>query len=141
MSTTPNDPGGYGGGGAGYGGAPSYGSTPSGGSGTNVMGIIALVVGILGLVLAFCTLGIAGIVGGLVAVALGVIGRNKAKRGEVGGAGLALGGLIVGAIAVVVGIGVLIFGLFILNEADGIQSCSTLPVEEQQACIEDSINN
>lgn len=86
--------------------SPVYGGPqPSGG--TNVMAIISLIAGILSIP-TFCT--VAGaIILGLVAVVLGFLGRNQAKNtGQ--GAGIALAGIITGAIGIVLG---LIYVLFI----------------------------
>ena len=103
-----------------YGGAPGgYGAPASeprpygapagahGGSPKNGFGIAALVLGILGLLSWFFLIG--GLFG-LVAVVLGFLGRGRAKRGEATNGGVALAGIITGALAVLltilVGVGV-----------------------------------
>ncbi len=134
MTTTPNDPGGYGGGG--YGGAPSYGSTPAGGSRSNVMAIIAIVAGVLA-ILASCLWFIAAPLG-IAAIVLGVLGRGKAKRGEAGGGGLAMAGIITGAIGLVLTVVLTLVGVSILNQFEDCTDPS-LTAEEQQACVEEQV--
>ncbi|MFE3741919.1 DUF4190 domain-containing protein [Streptomyces sp. NPDC059134] len=89
--------------GAGY-GYPGYASTPYSGYGqtgwqqtpSNGMGITALVLGILAVV-TFCFWGI-GIILGVLALIFGFVGRGRAQRGEANNAGMALAGIILGAI-------------------------------------------
>jgi len=85
-------------------GAPGYGygwpglqQPPS-----NGMGVTALVLGIVSAVV-FCLWPLA-ILLGVLAVIFGVIGRRKAHRGEATNGGMALAGLICGAVGVVLGI-------------------------------------
>jgi hypothetical protein len=96
-------------------GAPAF-STPGGGfqpsqggsgSGSNGMAIAALITGILGLV-TFWLCGFGGLLG-IVAVVLGVLGLQKAKK-EPGEPqkGLAIGGIVTGALAIVLGAGIFI---------------------------------
>ncbi|GAB4068058.1 hypothetical protein GCM10028777_25930 [Angustibacter speluncae] len=134
MTTPPNDPGGYGGG-AGYGGAPSYG-TPAGGSRTNVMAIIAIIAGVLAII-ASCLWFVAGPLG-IAAIVLGVLGRGKAKRGEAGGGGLAMAGIITGAIGLVLTIVLTLIGVSFLNQFENCTDPS-LTAEEQQACVEEQV--
>ncbi len=82
---------------------PGPASTPP----TNTKATSALVVGISTLVLSWCCgLGLAG----LVAVVLGVKARSeiRASAGTQGGEGVALAGIVTGAVAVVVGLLVLV---------------------------------
>lgn len=134
MTTPPNDPGGYGGG-AGYGGAPSYG-TPAGGSRTNVMAIIAIIAGVLSII-ASCLWFVAGPLG-IAAIVLGVLGRGKAKRGEAGGGGLAMAGIITGAIGLVLTIVLTLVGVSLFNQLEDCTDPSLTP-EAQQACVEDQL--
>ncbi|MGI5167322.1 DUF4190 domain-containing protein [Spirillospora sp. CA-253888] len=77
-----------------YGGAPyGYGSQPASGS-TNTMAIASLVCGIVGLFLC-------GPVS-LAAIVLGHMSLGRIKRSGEGGRGLAMGGLILGYIALVI---------------------------------------
>jgi len=65
----------------------------------NGLGIAALVVAIIALLGSFSIIG--GIIGGVVAVILGVIGRGRAKRGEANNGGVALAGVILGVISII----------------------------------------
>lgn len=92
MSSTPygSDAPGSNAPGPGYsGGAPSR-SLPQG------LAVASLVLGILGILTSLIFVG--GLLG-LIAVILGVVALGKAKRGEAGGRGLAIGGIVTGAIA------------------------------------------
>lgn len=66
----------------------------------NGLGIAALVVAVIALLGSFSIVG--GILGGIVAVILGVIGRSRVKSGEANNGGVALAGIILGAIAIIV---------------------------------------
>ena len=108
-------------------GPPSYGSPPQPGYGqppyspqygygqpptTNGKATIALVVGISSLVLSFCCVGIIGIV----AVVLGVKARNEisSSGGRQTGDGMALAGIITGAVAVLISLAlVVLIGILI----------------------------
>jgi len=84
---------------------PRYG--PSGLPTTNAKATASLVVGIGSLVLSWCCgLGVVGVV----AIVLGIKARSEIKysRGTQEGDGMALGGIITGAIAVVLGVLVLV---------------------------------
>ncbi|GHK04706.1 hypothetical protein SY2F82_65030 [Streptomyces sp. Y2F8-2] len=83
----------YGSQGAGY-GWPGMPLPPS-----NGMGIASLVLGVISLVL-FCLWPVALIVG-VLAVIFGIIGRRRAGRGEATNGGMALAGLICGAVGFV----------------------------------------
>jgi Domain of unknown function (DUF4190) len=96
---------------AGYPGYPGYGTpvmVPS--QRTNGMAIAAMVVSLVSLPGLFCY-GVGGIVIGMVGAILGHVARRQVtERGE-GGSGMALAGIIIGWIAVAVG--VVVLGLFI----------------------------
>jgi hypothetical protein len=64
------------------------------------LGISALIVAILGLLLSWSVVG--GVVLGVVAVILGFVGRGRFKAGEASNGGVALAGIVLGALAVVV---------------------------------------
>lgn len=82
-------------------GAPAYGA-PAPRTG---MAIAALVVGILSFLLAWVPfVGWLGVVGGVVAVVLGVLVVTGAARGVRGGRGMGVTGLVVGGLAVVLGL-------------------------------------
>lgn len=65
----------------------------------NGLGIASLVVAIVGLLSVF-----GGILLGVVAVILGVIGRGRAKRGEATNGGVAMAGIVLGVLSIVVSI-------------------------------------
>jgi hypothetical protein len=65
----------------------------------NGTGTAALVVAMVGLVLCWSVIG--GIICGVVAVALGFVGRTKATRGEADNGGIATAGTALGVVAVV----------------------------------------
>lgn len=79
---------------------------------TNGKAIAALVTGISALVLSMCCLGIAGVV----AIFLGVQARNEiaTSGGRQDGEGLALGGIITGALATLVSVAILAFVIIAL---------------------------
>ncbi len=131
MSTIPNDPNS-----GGYGGAPSYGSAPAAGSGSNPMAIVALVLGILSILTA-CFWFVAGPLG-IAAIVLGFLGRGKAKRGEARQGGLAMAGLVTGAIGLVLTIVLTVAGISLLNQ---VEDCTdpSLSQEEQTQCVEDRL--
>jgi hypothetical protein len=95
----------YGGGYAGYPGYQGYGQPGWQQGPANGMGITAMVLGIIATVL-FCFYGL-GIVLGILALIFGFIGRGRARRGEATNGGMALAGIILGAI------GTLVSALFI----------------------------
>jgi hypothetical protein len=68
----------------------------------NGLGVAALVLAILGLV--FCWTVIGGIMLGIVAVIIGIVGRGRAKRGEATNGGVALAGALLGVLAVIVSV-------------------------------------
>ena len=82
--------------------APAYGypgyPQPQQGAG---MAITAMVLGIAALVLCWSAFG--GLVLGLLAVVFGIVALRRARRGEAGGQGRAIAGLITGAIGLVLG--------------------------------------
>ncbi|MGB3476394.1 MAG: DUF4190 domain-containing protein [Mycobacterium sp.] len=69
----------------------------------NGAGIAALIVAIAGIVTALSVIG--GVALGLAAIVLGIIGRGRVKRGEADNGGVALAGIVLGALAVIAGIG------------------------------------
>ncbi|MFD3331413.1 DUF4190 domain-containing protein [Streptomyces sp. NPDC058700] len=79
----------------GYPGQPGYPQSPS-----NGMGTTSMVLGIIS-VAGFCMYGL-GVVLGILALIFGVIGLKKAGRGEATNRGMALAGVILGAIGTLV---------------------------------------
>ncbi|MFI6052339.1 hypothetical protein ACIBCO_19915 [Streptomyces violascens] len=100
----------------GYPGYPGAGQQPAYGypgwtgmpAPQNGFGIAAMVLGIAACVLMFCSVGIAGIVLGTLALIFGLLGKNRVGRGEANNRGQALTGIIMGIIGIVLGIGLLV---------------------------------
>ncbi len=128
----------YGPPGGGYGASSGYGGQPPV-QASNGIGIAALVVGILALPLSILFFPL-GLILGIVAIVLGIVGIRKAKRGEATNKGMAITGVVTGAVALVIAILVTIFvvGLFSSDEFQNILECTqqAQTVEEQQACQE-----
>jgi len=93
---------------------------------------VALVLGILGILGAFVTVGVLGVLLGIPAIVLGVMGRRKVKRGRtMQHGGLAMGGLVTGIISTVLGvilIALLVVGIAFLSSNPGFQE----DIERQQ---------
>ncbi|MFJ8669974.1 DUF4190 domain-containing protein [Streptomyces sp. NPDC093600] len=97
--------------GYGYPGYPAYGAPGYGAGGygqpgwqqppSNGMGTAAMVLGIVA-VFGFCLYGF-GIVLGILALIFGIIGVKKAGRGEATNRGMAIAGIVLGAIGIAVG--------------------------------------
>ncbi|MFG2992157.1 DUF4190 domain-containing protein [Streptomyces sp. NPDC048257] len=87
---------------AGYPGYPGQGPYPPyGAPRSNGFGVTALVLGILavvGCITSFVAIGL-----GIAAVVFGALGRGKASRGEADNGGMALAGIILGAIGIALG--------------------------------------
>lgn len=90
-----------------------YGA-PTGPAKTNGLALAALIVGISALV--FCWVPVLGLLLGIVAVVLGILGMKKATDGS--GKGLAIGGLATGALALLIGLFVTVTVLFLANAVD-----------------------
>lgn len=80
----------------------------------NGLGAAALVIAIIALIGSFSVVG--GIVGGIVAVVLGLIARGRVKRGEATNGGVALAGVILGVFAVVIGLVFIAVWISLLRE-------------------------
>ena len=88
-----------------YGGTPAGTTAPAAGSSsTNVLAIIALVVGILALLPLCIFAGPVSLILGIVAAVLGYMGRNQIRQRGQGGSGLAMAGLVIGIVAAVLGL-------------------------------------
>jgi hypothetical protein len=90
----------------------------------NGMGTAALVLGIVGLVLALI---VVGGLPGLIAVVLGVVGLLRVRRGEANNRGVAIAGIVTGALAIVVAV---VVGVFLAENAD--------EIEDLGDCLEDA---
>ncbi|MGZ6804711.1 MAG: DUF4190 domain-containing protein [Nocardioidaceae bacterium] len=100
-------------------GAPApqpYGS-PLARPASNGMGTAALVLGILAVVGSITVVG--GIVLGILAVVFGFLGRGKAGRGEATNGGMALAGLICGAVGIVLAGALVAVGVAVFHSDSG----------------------
>lgn len=115
---------------------------PSGGAGgpNNSAALAAMIVGILALLVSWVPfIGLLGVLGGIVALILGIVGRNRAKVIVVG-AGQALTGIITGVLAVLVGIAsTLVPVLFLQGMAGDFEEVERCIDEggDEQACFEE----
>ncbi|MEO6794187.1 MAG: DUF4190 domain-containing protein [Mycobacterium sp.] len=105
----------------------------------NGVGLAALVVAIAGIVTALSVVG--GVALGIVAVVLGFIGHGRAKRGEADNGGVAIAGIVLGALAVIAGIGCIFVYIGIWRTAGGgdYVDCMTKAgsdAAEQQQCTD-----
>lgn len=104
------------------------------------MAVSSLVLGIVGLLLACLAF---GAVFGIVAVILGIMALGRVKRGVNGGRGLAIAGIVTGALAILGGIvaGIVWVSLGSLG-GDVAEACmsETDPVA-QQRCIEEQVES
>jgi hypothetical protein len=86
-------------------GGPGYGAYPAARPRRNGMGTAALVVGVVALTLVVLILfAPLGVLAGLVAVVLGILGLTRANRGEADNRGQAVTGLVTGGLAVLIGL-------------------------------------
>lgn len=95
---------------------------------TNGKALASLIAGIGALVLAFCSCGLGGLVG-IVALFLGLKGRSdiRSSAGRQGGEGVALGGIITGVLATLVGVLAVAFWIWVV--ATGNADFNTDPTE------------
>jgi Na+/melibiose symporter-like transporter len=119
----------------GYPGTPG----PAGRPPRNGLGIAALVVGVIGLLLFWTVLG--GVLLGIVAVVLGIIGFRRAKKGEATNGAMALIGAIAGGLALVASVVIIAAGVSLLNseEFDNLEDClrNANSTAEEQQCERD----
>ena len=84
---------------------------------------MALVLGILGILGGLVTFGVLGLLLGIPAIVLGVMGRRKVKQGRtMQHGGLAMGGFVTGIISTVLGVifvALLIVGIAFLSSSSG----------------------
>jgi hypothetical protein len=117
-------------------GQPGYGQQPYGTAGVgqrNGLGIAALICGILAVVTFWTVIG--GIGFGIAAIVLGALGRGRVKRNEANNGGMALAGLILGAVGIVLLAGIVALGLSVLNSDSGknLRSCLANAGSDQTA--------
>ena len=85
---------------------------------SNGMAVAALVLGILAIVTFWIPFfNIVSIIMGIVALILGFLGRGRSKQPGVGGGGMAMTGIILGALAIVLSILVYVGALALFNTA------------------------
>ncbi len=78
----------------------------------NGLGITALVLGVVAVIASITVIG--GILLGIIAIVLGFLGRSRAKKGQATNGGVALGGIITGALALVLSIVLVVAGAALL---------------------------
>ncbi len=124
---------------------PPYGTTAPTGSRPKGLAVASLVLGILGLLTFFFLLG--GLLG-LIAVILGIVALGKIKRGEADGRGMAIAGIITGAISLVLTVLILVtVGSFLAENSDdfsNLSDCINAADNNQteiQACQEEFSRN
>ena len=116
--------------------APAWGQQPYGtavAAPSNGLGTAALVVGIVAILAVISIIG--GILLGVVALILGIVARGRVRRGEATNGGAALAGIILGAAAVVLSIGLVAAGVSLLNSDSGkkLQNCLNSAGNNQEA--------
>ncbi len=103
-----------------YGAPAGYqGQPPPGGYGAqkkNGFGVAALVLGVLSLV--FFWTGIGGLVFGGLALAFGILGRRRVSRQQADNGGVALAGLITGALGLLLGLVIVIVAIVVFARGD-----------------------
>ncbi|MEW5813191.1 MAG: DUF4190 domain-containing protein [Actinomycetota bacterium] len=82
-----------------YGGYSGYPGPPPASAPKNGLGTAALILAIIGVVLCWSIAG--GIVLGLSAVIIGFLARGRVKRGEATNGGVAIAGIVLGAVAII----------------------------------------
>lgn len=82
---------------------PAGDDSPQPAARNHPLGTAGMIVGIVAIPLAIC-LAPLGILAGIVGAVLGLLGLRKVSEGEAGNRGMALTGVITGAVAIVVGI-------------------------------------
>ncbi|MCS0636204.1 DUF4190 domain-containing protein [Streptomyces sp. LP05-1] len=79
----------------------------------NGMAIAALVLGVIGLLLFWSVFG--GVILGLLALILGIVGARRARGGRARHRGMAVAGIVLGALALIGSVVVAAIGLSVLN--------------------------
>ncbi|WP_326700122.1 DUF4190 domain-containing protein [Streptomyces sp. NBC_01754] len=100
----------------GYPGYPGHAGYGGGPAPANGLGVAALVLGIVATA-GFCFWGL-GVVLGVLALVFGIIGQGRAKRGEATNGGMALAGIILGAIAIPISAVCLAFLIWLGHQDD-----------------------
>ncbi|MFF4323057.1 DUF4190 domain-containing protein [Streptomyces sp. NPDC001568] len=89
-------------GGYAYSGQPAYAYPPQAPPASSGMAVTALVLGILSVVA--CVTMVGSIALGIAAVVFGALGWGRASRGQAGGGGMAMAGVILGSVGIVLGL-------------------------------------
>jgi hypothetical protein len=114
-----------------YGGYPPQAAAPK-----NGLGIASLVLAVIGLVSVATVF--APIALGVVAVILGVIGHGRVKRGIANNGGVAIAGIVLGALAIVVGLAFIAIWTTVWKDVGGgdyigcMQKAGSSKFEQQQ---------
>ena len=117
-------------------GQQQWGAPGGSGPKRNGLGIAALVLGLLAVVTSFTLVG--GIVLGLAAIVLGVLGRGRAKRGEADNGGMAIAGIVLGVIGVLLSAAFIAAGVALFSSDSGqslvdcLENAAGDPAAEQQ---------
>jgi uncharacterized protein DUF4190 len=94
-----------------------YGYQPPPAGPKNGLGIAALVVAIFALVSCWTVMG--GIILGIVAVILGIVGRSRAKSGQANNGGVAMAGVLLGALGIIVSLVFIPIWMGVFREVGG----------------------
>ena len=119
----------------------TFENQPAGGAAgqpsTSGLAIAALIVGVVSLLFAVFIFPL-GLIGGVIGAILGFIARGKIRRGEAGGNGIALGGIVTSLLAIAIAIFV---GVILVQFFERIADCADpdLTQEELEQCLEDRI--
>lgn len=100
------------------------------------LAIAALVLGIVALLSSWTAVG--GVIFGIVAIVLGIIGMRKANRYEAGGKSMAVTGLVLGILSLLIGAVVAVIVVFAVNMfGDAVQECRQFQDDPQrfQECL------
>ena len=99
---------------------PYAGQAPPPAAPRNGLGITALVLAIIGLLICWIPfVGFFGLILGIVAVILGIMGRGRVKRGEANNGGVALSGIVLGVFAIIGAIAAAALWFFAFKEVGG----------------------
>ncbi|OBB01707.1 DUF4190 domain-containing protein [Mycobacteriaceae bacterium 1482268.1] len=93
---------------------PYSGYTPPPIAPKNGLGIASLVVAIVALISV-----VGGIVLGIVAVILGFLGWQRARRGEATNGGIAIAGIVLGILSIIEAVVVIVLSVWVFNEVGG----------------------
>lgn len=115
--------------------APWGAAAPATSTGTNGLAITSLIIAVLSFFLAFVMV---GAVGGVIAVVLGVVGLRQvnASGGTQGGRGLAVSGIVIGALSIVLGLVIFLvlvaFGTAFESQSGGFMDFIECVAEEER---------